>query len=308
MFDIKKKKDGKPQKANGSLVSSLRTEVKVGLVAALVIICAGVLFTTHVVCVHSWKSATCELPTKCEICGATSGKAHGHKWGHASCTKPSTCYFCGKTKGKSLGHRWTEATCDASKTCSRCDAKAGAPLGHDVQEWTVLKEPSCTEEGQRQGTCARCGAVVTEATAKVEHTSSDWEIIQDVSVSATGYVTPGSQQRKCAVCGAVLETRAYTIEVTTSQRNALLTAASYIRMGGFSYKSLVEQLEFEGYSNEDSTFAADHCGADWMAQAASSARSYTRSMGFSRSGLIEQLEFEGFTAEQAEHGADSVGL
>ena len=79
-------------------------------------------------------------------------------------------------------------------------------------------------------------------------------------------------------------------------------------MGGFSHQRLVEQLEFEGYSNEDATFAADYCGADWMEQAEMSAKSYMRFMSFSRAGLIEQLQFEGFTAEQAAHGADSVGL
>ncbi|MCI9211327.1 MAG: hypothetical protein HFI83_11835 [Eubacterium sp.] len=33
-------------------------------------------------------------------------------------------------------------------------------------------------------------------------------------------------------------------------------------MGGFSHDGLVKQLEFEGFTNEESTFAADNCGAD----------------------------------------------
>ncbi|MCA5960456.1 Ltp family lipoprotein [Blautia sp. RD014234] len=40
----------------------------------------------------------------------------------------------------------------------------------------------------------------------------------------------------------------------------------------FSYSGLVEQLEYEGFSNESSTFAVDNCGADWNEQAAKKLR------------------------------------
>lgn len=286
----------------------LRIEIKVGLIAAVAIVALGVLFGTHVLCVHSWTGETCTEPDTCTICGATQGKAHGHKWSKATCIAPSTCSYCGKTRGKALGHEWADATCTAPKTCSRCNATEGVALGHDVQEWAVTKEASCSEEGQRQGTCTRCGEVQTETIAKTAHTPGDWEVTTDVSISSTGSVTPGTQVQKCTVCGTVLGSKEYTVSVSTTQVNALRRAASYLNMGGFSYKSLVEQLEFEGFSNEDATFAADHCGADWMKQVEQKAASYMNFMGYSRSGLIGQLEFEGFTAEQAAHGADSVGL
>jgi colicin import membrane protein len=93
-----------------------------------------------------------------------------------------------------------------------------------------------------------------------------------------------------------------------STTNAKRTAESYLDMGGFSRKSLIEQLEFEGYSKADSTYAVDELGANWNEQAAIKAASYVDMQGFSRSGLIEQLAFEGFTASQAAYGADSVGL
>ena len=75
-----------------------------------------------------------------------------------------------------------------------------------------------------------------------------------------------------------------------------------------SYSSLVEQLEFEGYSNEEATYAADNCGADWDEQAVKCAEDYADIMEGSRSNLIEQLEYEGFTSEQAEYAADAVGF
>lgn len=298
----------KENKGKSFVPASLRPEIKVGLLAALVIIFVGTLFGTHVLCAHSWKDATCLRPKTCSICGATEGKALGHKWEDATCEEPTTCARCGKEKGKALGHKCGEATCTTPKTCKTCGKTEGAALGHDVQEWTVTKEASCTEEGQREGTCSRCGEAQVEQIAKLAHTPGDWQVTQDVTITSSGYVTPGTQEQKCTVCGATLSTQSYTVEVTTSQRNALLKASSYLRMGGFSYQSLKEQLEFEGFSSDDSTFACDHCGADWNYQVEIKAASYMRLMGFSRSSLIEQLQFEGFTAEQAAHGADSVGL
>lgn len=91
------------------------------------------------------------------------------------------------------------------------------------------------------------------------------------------------------------------------QKNALRAANSYLNALAFSYDGLIKQLEYEGYSTEDATYAADHCGADWNEQAAKSAKSYLNSMSFSRSGLIQQLEYEGFTPSQAEYGATANG-
>lgn len=94
---------------------------------------------------------------------------------------------------------------------------------------------------------------------------------------------------------------------TLEQKNALSTAKSYLDFTAFSYSGLIEQLEFEGYSNEAATYAVDNCGADWNEQAAKMAQSYMDYMSFSRSGLIEQLIYEGFSNEQAEYGVSSIG-
>lgn len=97
-------------------------------------------------------------------------------------------------------------------------------------------------------------------------------------------------------------------DVSVSKKNALRTAKNYLNTMPFSYTGLIEQLEFEKYSTEDATYAADKCGADWNLQAEKMAAQYLDLMGYSRDGLIDQLVFEGFTEEQASHGADAVGL
>ena len=94
---------------------------------------------------------------------------------------------------------------------------------------------------------------------------------------------------------------------TMGQKNALSSAKNYLKFMAFSYAGLIEQLEYEGYSAEDATWAADNCEADWSEQAAKSAENYLNFMSFSRDGLIEQLEYEGFTPEEAEYGVTAVG-
>jgi hypothetical protein len=96
--------------------------------------------------------------------------------------------------------------------------------------------------------------------------------------------------------------------MSVSQQNAVGSAESYLDFMAFSRSGLIKQLEFEGFSTADATFAVDTVDVDWMVQAEKSAQSYLDFTSFSRSGLIDQLEFEGFTSEQARHGADSVGL
>ena len=96
--------------------------------------------------------------------------------------------------------------------------------------------------------------------------------------------------------------------VTTSQKNAVKKAKSYLRTLSFSHDGLVKQLEFEKFSHEDAVYGADHCGADWNEQAVKKAKSYLNVMAFSHDGLVQQLEYEGFTHEQAEYGVTQAGL
>ena len=94
---------------------------------------------------------------------------------------------------------------------------------------------------------------------------------------------------------------------TTSQSNAVRKAQSYLSFMAFSRSGLIDQLEFEGFSTSDATYAVDHVGADWRDQAVKKAQSYLSFMSFSNDGLIKQLEFEGFTHEEALWGVQHCG-
>jgi 3-oxoacyl-ACP reductase-like protein len=104
--------------------------------------------------------------------------------------------------------------------------------------------------------------------------------------------------------------------LTGSQQQALDSASSYLDLGtGFSRSGLIDQLSspYGGkFSVADATWAADHSGADWNAQAVMSAKGYMNlGTGFSRSGLIDQLSspYGGkFTLAQATYAVNQVGL
>jgi hypothetical protein len=89
---------------------------------------------------------------------------------------------------------------------------------------------------------------------------------------------------------------------SSGEGNAREQAERYLSHQSFSRKGLIEQLEYEGYSTADATYAVDNVDVDWNEQAALKARSYLSHQSFSRSGLIEQLVYEGFTLAQATYG------
>lgn len=123
----------------------------------------------------------------------------------------------------------------------------------------------------------------------------DWDqATQTVKLSTSGAAAPSTPD-------------APSTGTTLGEQNALETAQQYLEIMAFSYSGLIGQLEYEGYTTEEATYAADHCGADWNEQAARAAQEYLEVMSFSREGLIDQLEYEGYTTGQAEYGVSQAG-
>lgn len=84
---------------------------------------------------------------------------------------------------------------------------------------------------------------------------------------------------------------------------AVEQARLYIKFAPFSHKGLVRQLVYGGgFSEQEATYGADNCGADWDEQARLCAEEYIDLLGEGEHELIEQLEYEGFTEEQAKSG------
>lgn len=94
---------------------------------------------------------------------------------------------------------------------------------------------------------------------------------------------------------------------TTGQRNALNRALDYLDNFEFSRQGLIDQLLYDGYTQEEAEYGADHTNVNWNDEAMLKAADYLSVMSFSRQGLIEQLMFDGFTQEQAEYGVSQNG-
>ena len=95
--------------------------------------------------------------------------------------------------------------------------------------------------------------------------------------------------------------------ISVEQKNAIESAKSYIRHSSFSREGLIEQLKYEGFSEEAAVYGVDNCEADWLEEAIEQARSYVSHSSFSYVGLIDQMEYSGFTEEEAKYGADNCG-
>ena len=114
----------------------------------------------------------------------------------------------------------------------------------------------------------------------------------------TGLVLVAALATSCATAYAA----------TAGQQNAVRDAREYLGTQAFSFKGLISQLKFDGFTASQAKYGAKHVHANWNKEAAADAREYLQTQAFSRRGLIEQLEFDGFTPAQAAHGAKAAGL
>ena len=99
-----------------------------------------------------------------------------------------------------------------------------------------------------------------------------------------------------------------TAAATENQQKALDKANEYVETLPLSHDGLIKQLEYDGYTTDVATYAADNCSANWNKEAKEMAEQYMDSTTYTYKDMVQQLETEGFTKEQAKFGAKAVGL
>lgn len=149
---------------------------------------------------HDYKDVPAKAPTctakgntagkicKVEGCGATSGGYEvipetGHDFLEIETVKPS-CEL--ETNGKKV------------KTCKVCAYKEDAvdvPWAHTFGSWSIIKEATCTEDGQAKRTCLVCADTETKVLTKLEHT-----LVDIAEKPATCTEAGNSAGKKCLVC------------------------------------------------------------------------------------------------------------
>lgn len=72
--------------------------------------------------------------------------------------------------------------------------------------------------------------------------------------------TPNTESADNTQVESPQEVQAEENNETPSQRNAVRKANSYLSFQGFSRTGLIKQLEFEGFTTEQATYAVDSLG------------------------------------------------
>ena len=115
----------------------------------------------------------------------------------ATCTKDghegnTVCEVCGETlkEGKvipKLGHDWS----NENGKCTRC----GESHEHSFGEGTTIKELTCTQDGEIDYKCSKCGYIKKKITKATGHEWGEWK-----TTLAQTCTTDGKEERICSKC------------------------------------------------------------------------------------------------------------
>ena len=92
----------------------------------------------------------------------------------------------------------------------------------------------------------------------------------------------------------------------TELENAIESAEAYSNVFAYSKKELIDQLKYEGFSEEIAECAAKSINANWKENCVRSAYSYLDLFSFSKEELIHQLDYDGFTAEEIDYAMNKI--
>lgn len=101
-----------------------------------------------------------------------------------------------KTGGK-IALTVNEAVDGNDKIITSSVSTSGATVNcsHANMKWTITKNATCTEKGEKKGVCA-CGYTTTDTIAKLEHTYGKWTVEKEATETEKGL-----KWAKCTVCG-----------------------------------------------------------------------------------------------------------
>lgn len=115
-----------------------------------------------------------------------------------------------KTGGK-ISLTVNEAINGNDEEVSVSTSSATVKCSHANMKWDVIKKATCTESGEKKGTCT-CGYTTTEAIQKTNHTYGKWTIEKQPTENEKGL-----KFAKCSVCGEKKEQAIPVITTTTTE-------------------------------------------------------------------------------------------
>lgn len=132
-------------------------------------------------------------------------------------------------------------------------------------------------------------------------------MVVDYIFNPDGTVQAGREATVCTICGEETETREYTVELTLSQKNAVICAydtLSYFHCGA-SYMVNTVLVEWNSFPVADAKLAVAHMDVDWDEQAVLFARENCD--GASKAGLAQEMRWNGFNNDQIEYAMAEIG-
>lgn len=202
-----------------------------------------------------------------------------------------------------LGGAGDEQPAPVAASPSPSAVEANATLESTVEPTTISSASAEAEASAKKAAAEQEQKDAAEASAKAEAEEKD-----KAEAEKKAKVEAEKKAKAEASAQAEAEAKAEKEAGTLSQQNALSKASDYLDYTAFSKTGLIEQLEFEGFSNGDATWAVARVSVDWNEQAALKAADYLDYTSFSKSGLVDQLIFEGYTKKQAAYGVSTTGL
>ncbi len=132
-------------------------------------------------------------------CSEISGKEK-HSGGTATCTEKAKCTVCGAEYGSVLGHSFTVLKTDDEYHWYECANGCGATenkLAHTFGDWTVTKEATETEEGEKERACTVCSYKQTESIPKTQTAYEGPCVFAAIKEIEDDTVTVGIYLRDC---------------------------------------------------------------------------------------------------------------
>ena len=119
-----------------------------------------------------------------------------------------------------------------------------------------------------------------------EHTLGEWTVTEDYKINRDGTVTPGTQVLPCSVCNTEIESKEYTIELTNSQKNAVIRAYEEENFWHVSRNYLIN-VDF------------DEQAVLYVQQ---------NSAGQSKGEITQMMRYYGYTKEQINNALEQAGF
>ena len=95
---------------------------------------------------------------------------------------------------------------------------------HSFTEWTIIKDPTCAEEGIQESVC-QCGTKETKAIEKKQHSTGEWIIELEPTCTAEGI-----KYQKCLVCESIVAKETMPI-ISHKLCDIAFMDATYTRVG-----------------------------------------------------------------------------